>query len=228
MTSHEDHRVRLFCELFGSLPFQGNLVLRDDRRPRVVRQVAPHPSLVHREDQRNVGHQVGVKRRLGESLVAIRGQVRVHGHLTVCPKTDFAKLEETGNISGSSGSCVLRRNSLPRESFPTSSISLSIRGTCGGVGRAFSEQRGRVPSPRRGCRTVSIGRSHTRKPLTIAGKRTSSWSVGLCWRATRSNEGEGRVFRRESRPFRFTSLPFVLKTRPGGCRPSGPKYASVG
>ena len=143
------------------------------------------------------------------------------GHASACrPEAD--------NQNGSSGSCVLRRNSLPRESFPTSSISLSIRGTCGGVGRAFSEQRGRVPSPRRGCRTVSIGRSHTRKPLTIAGKRTSSWSVGLCWRATRSNEGEGRVFRRESRPFRFTSLPFVLKTRPGGCRPSSPKYASVG
>jgi hypothetical protein len=58
--------------------------------------------------------------------------------------------------------------------------------------------------------------------LTIAGKRISSSSVGLCRRATRSNEGEGRVFRWESQPFRFTSLPFVLKTRPSVPDSPGP------
>ena len=125
-------------------------------------------------------------------------------NICACPLFSFKK-------NGSSGSCVLRRNLLPRGSFPTSSIGLSIRRTDGRVRRAFSEQRKRSPPPNR---AVSIRRSHTRQPLTIAGKWTSYWSVGLCWRATRSNEGEGHVFRWESWPFRFMSLPFVLKTRP--------------
>jgi hypothetical protein len=61
------------------------------------------------------------------------------------------------------------------------------------------------------CRLVA---PRTRKPSTTTGKQTSSWSVGLCGRATRSNEGEGRVFRQESRPFRFASPSLCSENAP--------------
>ena len=79
-------------------------------------------------------------------------------------------------------------------------------------GGAFSEQRGVCglrlfggtlpPHPRRGG------------TLTWVAWRLCCKSVGLCWRATRSNEGEGRAFRGKARPFHLLSIPLGSENAP--------------
>ena len=72
----------------------------------------------------------------------------------------------------------------------------SFWGLSGGAGTRVVSTLGRV------CRTLK---------LTSVASVPGCMIVGLCCRATRSNEGKGRGFRWESRPFRMISTSLLSK-----------------